>query len=285
MKRRSWLWFVASAVLAVIAGAIAIFVLMRAAGDGSQIETSSGQYVLVAVNPIAAGSIIRADTVTMEERTEIPSGALMTAEDALGQIAARDIAVGEVIRVQDFASGIGRRDLDIVLGNDKIAVVLPADDILSQWGAIVPGDHVDVLFTLDVILESPMYPEETLYVAEGEVVQRVERDQSLDNVSVLTLQNLEVLQILEEPVSEVEAEQRGQEQGQEAVGPPQRALLLKVDPQDAVLLKYIRDSLGTVDLALRSPENGTLFDVEPVNVNYLLLRYGIVLPQPLDERD
>jgi len=49
-----------------------------------------------------------------------------------------------------------------------------------------------------------------------------------------------------------------------------------------VVLKYLRDSVGQIDLALRSPTNNTLFDVDPVNINYLVLRYGIALPQPLE---
>jgi Flp pilus assembly protein CpaB len=139
------------------------------------------------------------------------------------------------------------------------------------------GDHVDVLFTLDLILEKPMYIEDLATVEEAQLYQAIERDQSLDDVSVLTLQNLEVLQIIEEPQVE------GQEQAQqEAPQPRQRALILKIDPQDAVVLKYLRDSVGTVDLALRSPENEALFNVQPVNINYLMLRYGIVLPQPLE---
>jgi hypothetical protein len=40
--------------------------------------------------------------------------------------------------------------------------------------------------------------------------------------------------------------------------------------------------VGTIDVALRSPENNTLFSVQPVNINYLVLRYGIVLPEPLE---
>jgi hypothetical protein len=124
-----------------------------------------------------------------------------------------------------------------------------------------------------------MYPEEIVAVEEGEVLQRVERDQSLDNISVLTLQNLEVLWIIEEPETQPE-ETRGQEE--EEVAPRGRALVLKADPQDAVVLKYIRDSEGIIDLVLRSPTNGTLFEVEPVNVNYLMLRYGILLPEPLE---
>jgi Flp pilus assembly protein CpaB len=107
----------------------------------------------------------------------------------------------------------------------------------------------------------------------------MERDQSLDGVSVLTLQDLEVLQIIEEPQPQLQ--EQGQQQQQAAGTVPKRALILKIDPQDAVVLKYLRDSVGKIDLALRSPTNSTLFDVQPVNINYLVLRYGIVLPQPL----
>ena len=48
------------------------------------------------------------------------------------------------------------------------------------------------------------------------------------------------------------------------------------------MLKYLRDSGGSIQLALRSGENDALFTVQPVNINYLMLRYGIVLPQPLE---
>jgi hypothetical protein len=37
-----------------------------------------------------------------------------------------------------------------------------------------------------------------------------------------------------------------------------------------------------VSLAKRSADNQSLFNVQPVNINYLMLRYGIVLPQPLE---
>jgi pilus assembly protein CpaB len=281
MKRRSWLWFIASAVLAVLAGVLAIFALSRVDDQTPEISEPK-QPVVIARQPLAANTVIRADYVSVEERDEMPSGAAVRVSDVLGQITLRDIAVGEVIVMQDIMGTTSisyTRDLPVLLGDDKIAVALPADDILSQWGAVLPGDHVDVLFTLDVVLETPIDPEDVILTDEGEFLYSLERDQSLDNVSVLTLQNLEVLQILEEPQIQTE----GNQQGQEApTAPPSRALVLKIDPQDAVVLKYLRDSVGSIDLALRSEENSTLFDTQPVNINYLVLRYGIVLPQPLE---
>jgi Flp pilus assembly protein CpaB len=285
MKRRSWLWIVASIILALLAGVLAIVILSGAANDQRVVAPAAKQPVVVARNPIAANSILRADNLTVEERQEIPSGAAVRVQDVLGAMTLRDIAEGEVILMQDVAnvgmsSGITEtRNLPLLLGNDKIAVALPADDILSNWGAVLPGDHVDVLFTIDVILETPLRPEDIVTNDEGQILSQMERDQSLDSVSVLTLQDLEVLQIVEEPQPQLQ--EQGQQQQQAAGTVPKRALILKIDPQDAVVLKYLRDSVGKIDLALRSPTNSTLFDVQPVNINYLVLRYGIVLPQPL----
>ncbi|HSJ54989.1 MAG TPA: Flp pilus assembly protein CpaB [Anaerolineae bacterium] len=281
MKRRSWVWFLVSGVLALIAGGVAIAALLFFAQRTSPDIPVAKQMVVVATSPIAAGSIVSVDWVTLEERDQIPSGAIMNVDEVAGRKALADIAPNEVLRAQDIEpeDGASRQVLPEDLADDKIAVALPAEDILSQWGAVVPGDHVDVLFTVDVILETPMYPEEVLRVEEGEVVQRLERDQSLDHVSVLTLQNLEVLQIIEEPQVPVE---EGAQTGENQVATmPRRALLLAVSPQDAILLKYVRDTAGIIDVALRSPDNGTLFNTEPVNINYLILRYGIVLPEPL----
>lgn len=285
MKRRSWLWFVASALLAVLAGVLAIFVLNRMAVEDQATPAIPQQPVVIAKQAIAADTILRADMIAVEMREEFDANTVMRTQDVLGKKAIRDLAQGEAIRDQDVVEfGVvsvisGTRDLDVIL-EDKLAVALPADDILSQWGAVSPGDHVDVLFTLDVVLETPMKPEDVVFTEEGEILAAMERDQSLDNVSVLTLQNLEVLQIIEEPQPET-AEQPGQQQ-QQPSELPRRALVLKIDSQDAVVLKYLLDSVGTIDIALRSPTNNTLFDVQPVNINYLALRYGIVLPEPLE---
>lgn len=277
MKRRSWLWFVAALFLAVLAGAIAIFALRQAATPETTTAETPGRAVVVAAQAIAANSIIRAENVKAEERSTSLSGAAVRVQDVEGRVALRDIALGEVILMQDLTTEMtGTHRLPYLLGDDKIAVALPANDILGKWGAVAPGDHVDVLFTLDVLLETPLPAEIQAMEEQGTAIQSVVRDQSLDNVSVLTLQNLEVLQLIEEPAPAQQQQQQGQ-----AVA-PQKALILKIGPQDALVLKYLINSTGKIDLALRSPTNSTLFDVEPVNINYLMLKYGIQLPQPLE---
>jgi len=270
MKRRTWLWFVASAVLAILAGVLAMTLLRQP----EVVEQAPKQAVVVARNPIAANAVIRVDNVTQQERDQVPSGAAVKVEDVVGGTALRDIAQGEVIKMQDIRVITGT--LTSLVG-DQLAVALPANDVLSKWGVIVTGDHVDLLFTLDVILEKPMYPWD-LATAEDLAFYGLERDQRFDTITALTLQNLEVLQIIQEP--QAEAQQTAE--GQEGAVLRARALILKVEPQDAVLLKYLMDLGGSIQLALRSPDNETLFNVQPVNINYLMLRYGISLPQPLE---
>jgi Flp pilus assembly protein CpaB len=278
MKRRNLIWFVASALLAVLAGVLAMWILGGGGGiiPGPEATPVPMQTVVVARAPIAANDVIRVDYVALEERpvSEVPSGAFVSVTDLTDNNASaiRDIPQGKILVKGDDVYIPGGDD-----GNtygDKVGIALPAEDILSKWGAVLPGDHVDVLFSMDVILEKPMYPQDIRTLEELELYA-IERDQSLDKVSVLALQDLTVLRIIEEPAPE------GQEDPEQPIV-RSRALELLADPQDAVVLKYLLDSGGMVSLAKRSADNQSLFNVQPVNINYLMLRYGIVLPQPLE---
>ena len=278
MKRRNLIWFVASALLAVLAGVLAMWILGGGGGfvGGSDATPVPMQTVVVARAPIAANDVIRVDYVKLEERpvSEVPSGAFVSVTDLTENNASaiRDIPENKIL-VRGDDVYIPADDGGNLYG-DKVGIALPAEDILSKWGAVLPGDHVDVLFSMDVILEKPMYPQDIRTLEELELYA-IERDQSLDKVSVLALQDLTVLRIVEEPAPE------GQEDPEQPIV-RSRALELLADPQDAVVLKYLLDSGGMVSLVKRSADNQSLFNVQPVNINYLMLRYGIVLPQPLE---
>ena len=277
MKRRNLIWFVASALLAVLAGVLAM-VLIGNGGlfGGAQATPVPMQTVVVARAPIANNDVIRVDYVALEERkvSEVPSGAFVAVTDLTEKnaVAIRDIGQGEIITAD--AVYIATPGEGGTVYGDRVGIALPAEDILSKWGAVLPGDHVDVLFSMDVILEQPMYPQDVRTLEELQLYA-IERDQSMDKVSVLALQDLTVLRIIEEPAPE------GQEDPEQPVV-RSRALELLADPQDAVVLKYLLDAGGMVSLAKRSADNQSLFNVQPVNINYLMLRYGIVLPQPLE---
>jgi hypothetical protein len=53
------------------------------------------------------------------------------------------------------------------------------------------------------------------------------------------------------------------------------ALLLTVNPQDALVLKYAIDAGGIQDIVLRAPGVDQPYDTQPVDVDYLINRYRI----------
>ena len=57
------------------------------------------------------------------------------------------------------------------------------------------------------------------------------------------------------------------------------ALLLALDPQDALVLKHLRDTGAIFDFVLRSPTSNVLFDLEPVTADYLVDLFGLEGPQ------
>jgi pilus assembly protein CpaB len=55
--------------------------------------------------------------------------------------------------------------------------------------------------------------------------------------------------------------------------PPATALLCAMRPDDAIILKHIKDTGGTIDFALRSPLDTDPFITDPLNLPELVERY------------
>jgi len=195
----------------------------------------------------------------------IRSGAVVKIEDAVGRITLRELNEGEIILAQNLlevtAEGApeeGQVSLGEALEEDELAVALPATDLMSRFGVVMPGDKVDVLFSINVVGKT--------------LLEEVPRG---GLVALTTVQDLEILQIVAEKPAIVEGEEEGEQPGE-------RLLILIADPQEAVIIKYLKDSGGVIDFALRAPTSERLFDTEPVTINYLARRYGIIPPEPLD---
>jgi len=58
------------------------------------------------------------------------------------------------------------------------------------------------------------------------------------------------------------------------------ALLLALDPQDALVLKHLKDTNAIFDLVLRSPTSNLVFELEPVTPEYLVDLFGLEGEQP-----
>ena len=247
--RRGIIWIVAGVVLAILAG-VAAMLALRAAISTVQVpepEAPLTRPVVVASQFVERRSTLTDADVEIRElpQDSIRSGAIVKEEDAIGRITLTQLNQGEMILAQNLlevtAEGepeAGEPSISEALEEDEVAVSLRATDLMSRFGVLQPGDKVDLLFSVNVV---------------GKTLQEEVPRGGL--VALNALQNLEILQI----VTRAAPQEEGAEE--EAVQ-QERLIVLIADPQQAVILKYLKDSGGTIDFALRSPTSEQLFDVE-----------------------
>jgi len=186
----------------------------------------------------------------------VPSGAVFRMEDAVGKFTLQPFAEGQPLLAQSLVAlspGAGggittTSKLAALLPEDKIGVVLPADDLMSQSGEVSTGDRVDILASLSVASSG-----------EGKGGQ----------VTLLTLQNVPVVKAMQEAA-------KNENQPGKITG-----LVVAVDPQDAVTLKYFIDAGANVSLGLRPAKLNTIFDIVPATINYIADKFGIEAPELL----
>jgi Flp pilus assembly protein CpaB len=275
-RRRGILWLTAGLVLALLAAGISYFTFQRAvAQKASASEEKPTQTVVVAKQLINERAVIRLADISTEERLieEVPSGAIFKTDDAAGRIAARSIPPGQVLLAQNLIESFpstGIEPADVVtstvnfnqaLGEELVAFALPVADKLSKEGILLTGDRVDLLFSTDVVGEQ-----------EG----------SGGKVSIYAIQDLEVLQIIyQPPPADKEEDKKKDNAGAEPPALQPKTLILAMEPQDAVVLKYALDTGSPIDLVLRGEDNRRFFDVDAVHINTISERYRFTAPKPV----
>lgn len=274
-RRRGTLWLLAGLVLALLAAGISYFAFQQVVSRQNEAsEEIPTQTVVVAKQLINERAVVRLADISTEERPveEVPSGAVFKTDDAVGRIASRSISPGQVLLAQNLIESFsstnlepsdlitGTVDFNEALGDELVAFALPVTDRLSKEAILLPGDHIDLLFSTDVVGEE-----------EG----------SGGKVSIYAIQDLEILQIIYQPPPPSDEEDKKEEA--EAEPPPlePKTLILAIEPQDAVVLKYALDTTSPIDLALRGEDNRRLFDVDAVYINTIAEEYRFTAPRPV----
>lgn len=257
-RTRGCLWLTAGLVVAILAGIVAFVVLSRGSGgqapeEGQPAAGGPNVTVVVATQNIPVGTQLTDDLVQAREVavTTAPPGYVPTLEDALGKLTVADIYGGEIVLSQRLVdpntiSGDGR--VALVIAEGEVLMAFPIADLMSRIGVLKPGDHVDLLFTLN-------FPTERNPGGEG--------GGDNEQVTFNLLQNKVIAAIV------------GGETTTGGTGGEPQALLLTISPQEALTLKYVKDAGGVVDIVLRAPGDEGPVETEPVDVDYLLNRYQI----------
>lgn len=275
-RRRGIIWLIAGVVLAILAAGLSYYAFQQVIVEQQQALPSqqepSTQTVVVSKQLINERSVISLADLSTEERPfdEVPSGAVFKTEDAVGRIANRSILPGQVLLAQNLVESFpssanleggdtltGTINFNQTLGDNLVAYAVPAVGRLSQEGILLPGDHIDVLFSTDVVGQQ-----------EG----------TGGKVSVYAIQDLEILQIIYQPPP---PPAEGEPPPTETRPKIPKTLILAVEPQDAVVLKYAVDTKTIMDVTLRGEDNRRFFEVESVTINTLSDRYDFVSPKPL----
>jgi pilus assembly protein CpaB len=241
--------------------------------------------VVVTTHDIPLGTVLKpADLTTIDLPVGFaPAQALRSMENAAGRITKIQLVGGEMVMPHHLADPTNvQHDLAFVIEDSQVLMAFPATDLMSSINLLQRGDLVDVLASI----EEPVLPQQV-----GINPQTGEETQPED--TLFTFDALQRVQISAMIVEIVQGRSTGGtlSSGNSALtreeGTPQptptpapsqveaKAVLLALSPQDALVLKHLKDAGATFDIVLRAPSSSQLFEAQPVSPQYLMDRYKL----------
>jgi Flp pilus assembly protein CpaB len=285
-RRRGWLWLLVGLVFALLAAFIAMAVVelrvnqstssaAEPAAQRQQTQVEAVAPVVVALTHITSTQAITEAQISLQEWPAdiIPDGAATSIDDVVGRIAMGDVYPGEVIVSMRLADpDVSTDAVAFTMDEDKVIFALPPDDLMSNINLLRPGDVIDILFSLKPEEEVKATPGVRPAAGEGE--QPVALADPLFTTDVLQAQRITAI-VVNMPEPRAQAAQAAEGAVVPTPVAEPRAILLALEPQDALILKYFRDAGGMMDIVLRHRNNESLIEVEAVNYDYIKDLYGL----------
>jgi len=265
MKKKSGvIWLGAGLIMAVLA-AVLTFRLLNDAVPTASVSAEGAETVaaVVAARDVPVRAILTSEDILVRQVPVdvVPVGIAATLDQVLGKVSTVDLVAGEWVMVDRLA------DLDMKGSNmlytmpeDQVLVALPAVDLMSQTGLLQAGDMVDILYSIDLEGGGGMSTGGSSMVA------------------LAALQNQEIQAIVVADLAAgADPANSGISQYSSTIAEGEAAVLVAVELQDALVLKYLQDAGGVLSFALRAPTNQQLMETETVSMDYLADRYQIEL--------
>ena len=115
-------------------------------------------------------------------------------------------------------------------------------------------------------------------ISRTEPVEPEMRTFTVDSFQRLSVTAI-VLEIIDAEGNTTPLQGQAQEDPDAPVETRIRAYLLALDPQDALVLKHLKDTEAIFDIVLRNPTSTAQFDLTPVTEEYIIELYGLeILP-------
>jgi pilus assembly protein CpaB len=262
-------------LVAAILASLVVFYLVTNVPKAAEPTVNAGptavpqREVVIAATDILANTVITTSQVTTASYPVnlVPADAIDSISNVVNTTAKTNVFSGQILLQRQFLAAAGRTGASVNIPPGKVLVAFPSTDMLNATGAVQPGDHVDIMISI------PISGTTRLDAGASEETQVLPDKPAL--VSQVTLQNIEVYTV-------------GQwtPPGQQADAQAASALKIItfiVDHQEALILKFVKDSGGTIDLAVRSAADNQNVQTDPVTLDYVVDLYhliGLVPPQP-----
>jgi Flp pilus assembly protein CpaB len=309
-------------VVVLLGAVVVVVLMMRGGGGGAPATPTPEPLtmIVVAAQDIAQSQEILSGTVALRvwPKEQLPPGFLTRVEDAVGQYAKSDIPAGLPVLssmiAPEYSRTVQPSELTKQIPAGKVAVALPVTRLSSVAYALKAGDHVDVLATywvLDLdqdfqtklvnkyLMASPqkdggvqLAPVDPGGREQGTlfgypVLEQPAEGQRARLVAQLTVQNMVVLGVGDwlsqvQPAEAAPTPIPGQPTPAPVEATAPDIITVVVDPQDALVLKFLRESGAVMDLALRSLEDTEqTFATESVTLQYMFTRFAVTEPPKL----
>jgi pilus assembly protein CpaB len=249
-RRRGWILVVLGLILAVSAGALVYVVLQNQRAEAQELAVKFAQEQAAPVPtlklPVAARSLEPGAVLTSKDYIVkdfpldlVPATAISDTAGLENKILVQPIGQGETFRNSQLLGGTSAA-ISQQLKQGQVLFAFPIIDLLSQSNLVQDGDHVDLLLT---------------------VQKKGLNGEDAGKATAITLQNIEVFKVLRPQATEDEKQ------------PKATALLFSMTPDDAVMVKFVKDVGGTIDFTLRSPLDKDNFQAPAVDDAELIKRY------------
>jgi pilus assembly protein CpaB len=298
MRHRTGLFLILGGI--ILAGMTTMLV-MRIANQATEAGRSAIRQVNVVMTnrDILDQALITADALVIKTFPAdfAPVGALGSLDQVVGKFARGFIAKDQVLVAGQIVPAVPSTNLSDRVPPGKVAVWLPMPELLGSANVLKAGDRLDILLTVKFERIGEENQGGGAGGGNGGTYNGLSTQTTLQNVEVFRL-GLEEAKPRENglgsPTGQVatagQAAASAQTQpaaGSQATGqekpqaPAGRVIGFLVDHQDALMIKFIKDSGGTIDVVLRSTEEQQIVRTEAVTQDVLVDRFRFRVPLPI----
>jgi pilus assembly protein CpaB len=274
MRKRSGVLLIVGGL--ALAGLVAFLVMGMARQARAASYAPIKQVNVVVTNrDITDGSLVTADALEVKAFPAdfAPAGAYSVEDDVVGKFAQGFIPKGQVLVAGQLQLSQPAPLISDRIDPGSVVFWLPMPDVLNAADVLKPGDHIDVLLTAPITTASTNSDKNSTDSASGLSTQT-------------TLQNIEIYRIGTDELNNPQPQTTtNSDNGSgSAVANPRpssgRASIgLLVNHQDAVVMKFIKDSGGTIDLVTRSNDDQQNVRTDSVTLDSLVNRFQFRVPQ------